>query len=71
MKFYEHQVVKTLIDFPEEKICAGDTGAIVACFTVPNESYEVEFANEDGSTKAMFAILPEYLEKVYTAVWEK
>ena len=62
MKFYENQVVKTLIDFPEENIYAGDTGTVVACFTIPNEAYEVEFINEDGSTRAMFAILPEYLE---------
>ena len=66
MKFDEHQVVKTLIDFPEKKIYSGDIGAIVACFTIPNEAYEVEFVNENGSTKAMFAILPEYLEKADT-----
>ena len=66
MKFNELQVVRTLIDFPKENISAGDIGAVVACFTVPNEAYEVEFVNEDGSTRAMFAILPEYLEKAST-----
>lgn len=61
MKFGYHQVVKTLVDFPINGIKTGEAGAIVAIFTVPNEAYEVEFVNEDGSTKAMFAILPKYL----------
>ena len=62
MKFEELQVVKTLIDFPSENIKSGDSGTIVACFTIPSEAYEVEFVNENGSTRAMFAILPEHIE---------
>ena len=64
MKFDEYQVVKVLKDFPKENILAGDIGTIVVCFTIPNEAYEVEFVKEDGSTKAMFAILPEFIEAV-------
>jgi len=62
MKFEEHQVVKTLIDFSENGINVGEIGTVVVCFTVPNEAYEVEFVNNDGSTRAMFAILPEHIE---------
>ena len=61
MKFNELEVVKTLKDFPEEGIKTGDVGTIVMVFTNPNEAYEVEFVNSDGTTKAMFAILPEDL----------
>lgn len=64
MKFNELQAVKTLKDFPEEDVKMGDIGTIVMTFTIPNEAYEVGFVNNDGTTKAMFAILPEYLEKV-------
>jgi len=62
MKFKDYQIVKTLISFPEKNINSGDIGTIVVCFTVPNEAYEVEFVNDDGSEKAMFAILPEHIE---------
>ena len=64
MKFEELQVVKVLINFNDENIRAGDTGTVVFCFTKPSEAYEVEFINDDGSTKAMFAIQSEYLESV-------
>jgi len=63
MKFKELEVVKTLKDFPEKGIKIGDVGTIVMAFTVPNEAYEVEFVDDDGTTKAMFAILPEDLEQ--------
>ena len=62
MKFNELEAVKTLRDFPEEGIMMGDIGTIVMAFSIPNEAYEVEFVNSDGTTKAMFAILPEDLE---------
>jgi len=63
MKFNELEVVKTLISFPEEGIDKGEIGAVIDVYTRPEEAYEVEFVNEDGTTKAMFAILPEHLEK--------
>ena len=63
MKFNELEAVKTLINFPDEKIKKGDIGTVVMVFHKPNEAYEVEFVNEDGTTKAMFAILPENIEK--------
>ena len=64
MRFKELDVVKTLIDFPEEKIGKGEIGTIVLIHTVPREGYEVEFVNDDGETKAVFAILPDDIEKV-------
>ena len=39
----------------------GDIGTIVMVFSMPKEAYEVEFVNNDGSTKTMFAIDPEDL----------
>ncbi|MCL2831519.1 MAG: DUF4926 domain-containing protein [Betaproteobacteria bacterium] len=63
MKFNELESVKTLKDFPEEGVKKGDTGTIVMAFTLPNEAYEVEFVNSNGTTRAMFAILPEDLDQ--------
>lgn len=63
MKFNELEVVKTLKKFPENGIKVGEVGTVVAVFTSPNEAYEVEFVNNDGTTKAMFAIIPESIEK--------
>jgi hypothetical protein len=62
MKFNELDAVKLLRDFPEEGVGKGDSGTIVMAFDTPNEAYEVEFVNSDGTTRAMFAILPEDLE---------
>ena len=64
MKFNDLDVVKTLIDFPDENIKKGEVGAVVMPYSKPHEAYEVEFVNDDGTTKAMFAILPEHIEKV-------
>ena len=64
MKFKELQYVKTMKDFPSEGISKNERGTIVLCFTAPDEAYEVEFVNNDGSTRAMFPILAEHLELV-------
>jgi len=65
MKFNDSETVKTLIDFPTEGIKKGEIGTVVMPFTIPHEAYEVEFLKDDGSgiPKAIFAILPEHLEK--------
>jgi len=63
MKFEELDVIKVVSDFPEHGIVKGEIGAIVVAFTYPKEAYEVEFVNDDGTTKAMFTILSENLEK--------
>ena len=64
MKFKDLDVVDTLVPFPEEGIKKGERGTVVASFSVPAEAYEVEFVNEDGSTRAMFAIKPEHLRRI-------
>jgi hypothetical protein len=66
MKFKDLDGVKTLRDFPEEGIKKGEIGTIVYEFTIPDEAYEVEFCDEYGRTRAMFAILPEDLELIYS-----
>ena len=65
MKFNEIDVVRAMIPFPNEGIEEGEEGTVVVAFTVPCEAYEVEFINVDGTTKAMFTILPEHLELVW------
>ena len=60
MKFNDLDVVRTLIDFPDKKIKKGEIGTVVMPYNKPHEAYEIEFANDDGTTKAMFAILPEH-----------
>ena len=65
MKFKELDTVQTTTDFFEYGIAKGDIGAIVVAFTYPKEAYEIEFVNDDGTRKAMFAIGPEDLEKIY------
>ena len=63
LKFNELDTVKTLINFPEKGVAKCELGAIVHVFWEPCEAYEVEFVNEDGSTKAMFAVLPNQITK--------
>lgn len=63
MKFEELELVRSLKRFEEKDIQKGEVGVIVAVFTKPYEAYEVEFVNKNGTTKAIFAILPEDLEK--------
>ena len=65
MKFADHDVVRTLIDFPDENIKKGETGTVVMPFSNPYEAYEVEFVNDDGTTRAMVTILPEHIEEVH------
>jgi hypothetical protein len=43
--------VELLVDLPEQGICQGALGAIVHCY--PDDTYEVEFTDEDGETLAL------------------
>ena len=61
MKFNEMDLVKTLVDFPDEGIKKDEIGTVVLVYTKPQEGYEVEFDDSEGRPKAVFAILPEYL----------
>lgn len=47
-------VVELLVDLPEQKISAGNQGAIVDVY--PDEHYEVEFTNADGETLALVTL---------------
>lgn len=62
MKFNEMDLVRTLIDFPNEGIGKGEIGTVIIAFTKPQEAYEVEFDDGNGRPKATFTILPEHLE---------
>lgn len=64
MKFREMDLVKTLKDFPKEKIKKGEIGTVIIAYMVPEEGYEVEFDDGYGKTKAVFAILPNDLDAV-------
>jgi len=63
MRFSELEPVIAVRDFPEEGIKSGSIGTVVVVFCSPVEAYEVEFVNDDGTTKAMFAIRPEDLKQ--------
>ncbi len=63
MKFKEYDVVKILIDFTDVGVFSGELGAVLMVYTEPNEAYEIEINNEDGTQKAQFVALPEQLEK--------
>ncbi len=61
MKFAENDIVKVKIN--KETARVGDIGTIVCVFDKPNEAYEVEIVNEDGTTKLLAVFLPNELEK--------
>ena len=44
-------VIELLVDLPEHNLCPGAQGAIVYCHH--DDTYEVEFTNEDGETVAL------------------
>lgn len=61
MKFAENDVVRVKVNKETARI--GDIGTIVCAFDNPNEAYDVEIVNEDGTTKALIVFLPDELEK--------
>ena len=61
--FKENDTVVVKGDHPDKRIVAGQIGAVVCCFTTPNEAYEVEFVDESGATVAQRTFLPEELEE--------
>jgi hypothetical protein len=56
MKLYD--VVELAVDLPDDGLRAGAIGTIVDEYP---ESYEVEFADDDGRTIALTALRPEQL----------
>lgn len=49
-------------DLPQEGLRAGAVGVVVEVHTTPDYAYEVEFVNEDGSTKALLPLKQEKLD---------
>jgi hypothetical protein len=48
----EHDIVALLVDLPNMKLSAGDTGAVVHCYR-QGDAFEVEFLDAEGKPKAL------------------
>lgn len=62
-----YQVLDTVIatqDFVEERVLAGDLGAIVEIYTEPSLAYEVEFVNPDGTSRALLTLTPSQIRRL-------
>jgi len=57
-------VVELLVDLPEYHLRVGARGAIVHCHS--DNTYEVEFTNEEGETLAMCPLSPQQ----FIVVWQ-
>jgi hypothetical protein len=57
----ELDVVTLAVDLPDEGLRAGDTGTVVYLFHTPTTAFEVEFVDEDGSTRAMVTLTADQL----------
>ncbi len=62
-QFSDNDVVALTTNQPTFGLSVGDLGTIVAVFSKPREAYEVEFVNDDGSTKALLTLLPDDIVK--------
>jgi hypothetical protein len=58
-------VVELLVELPEYHLRVGARGAIVHCH--PDNTYEVEFTNEDGETLALCPLSPQQFVVVWRA----
>jgi len=61
-----YDVVRLMVDLPDEGLSAGAVGAVVHVFEKPSLAYEVEFADEDGRTIAQLPLTPGQIQKVDT-----
>jgi Domain of unknown function (DUF4926) len=59
-----YDMVRLMVDLPDEDLSAGAVGAIVHVFEKPNLAYKVEFADEDGRTIAQLPLTPGQIQKV-------
>ena len=60
MKLFDLVLLKE--DLPNEGLCKGTVGTIVALFDTPELAYEVEFANDGGETLCEVALRASQLE---------
>ncbi|MGC4768951.1 DUF4926 domain-containing protein [Micromonospora sp. DT44] len=56
-----YDVVELREAIPEEELPAGAVGTVVHVFSGPPAAYEVEFADADGRTVAMFTLRADQL----------
>jgi len=59
-----YDVVRLSVDLPEDGLQAGAIGTVVEIFDTPQRAYEVEFADDSGTTIAQLALEPGQLEPV-------
>ncbi len=64
MVFEMNDVVKLVVDIPEEGLDAGAIGVVVAVFSDPHEAYEIEFCDDGGDTIVQLALLPEKISRI-------
>lgn len=62
MKLFD--VVRLVVDLPDENLFAGMIGTVIHIFTQPTTAYEIEFCDEDGVTVAQIALTPEQFELI-------
>lgn len=58
-------VVELVVDIPERGLRTGMQGTIVECH--PDDTYEVEFANESGETLDLVALRPDQFMLIWQA----
>jgi hypothetical protein len=62
----ELDVVRVIEDLPQWGLMSGDIGAVVTRFAVPEEVFDVEFVNPDGSTRCICRLTRDQFSKVST-----
>ncbi|WP_017316762.1 DUF4926 domain-containing protein [Mastigocladopsis repens] len=58
-------LIELLVNLPEDNLYAGVRGAIVECYD--NNTYEVEFTNEEGETLALCNLSSEQFIVIWKA----
>jgi hypothetical protein len=59
-----YDLVRLMVDLPDEGLSAGAVGAVVHVFEEPSLAYEVEFADEHGRTIAQLPLTAGQIQKV-------
>lgn len=65
-----NDVVKLLANLPEEGLGIGDVGAIIEVYDTPNEAFEVEFVNPDGTERATVVLTRDQFEVIDQGPWD-
>jgi hypothetical protein len=59
-----YDVVRLVVDLPDEGLPAGAVGAVVHVFDKPSLAYEVEFTDDDGRTIAQLPLTPGQVQRI-------